>query len=272
MSESEGRPNFDRPPVEQVRLAVVFRPLTRLRASHLGLFWDLINRDGGFPGVEEYPRREPYVEEFGSAEQQDFRVSVVDRSSVPHVVFSSSDRGSRVAVQDDLLQVSWHRSGEESYPRFERPRAEFVRLLDAFRSFLKDYGLGSVRVRQVELSYVNLFPRGEMWFEPADLQRLVRFAPVTTAFGQDIEDLHFAQRHVLLRDEVPWARMYLTLDADALTKDTRGARLSFTVRGPVTRSDEEVTPFLDRGHDIIVNAFTEVTTEEAHEAWGRRSS
>lgn len=270
MSAAEVRPDFDRPPVEQVLLAVVFRPLTRLRASHLGLFWDLINRDGGFPRVEEYPHRPPHVEEFGSEQQQDFRVSVVDRPPVPRVVFTSGNGRSRVAVQDDLLQVGWQRSGDEPYPRFERPRAEFVRLLDAFRSFLKDYGLGTVRVRQAEVSYVNLIPSGALWSTPADLQRLVRFAPAMTAAGQGIEDLHFAQRHVLRDQDIPWGRMYLGLDADALAEDTAGALLSLTVRAPVSKGDEEVVPILDRGHDVIVSAFVQVTTEEAHIAWGRR--
>jgi uncharacterized protein (TIGR04255 family) len=271
MNTGADRPDFDRPPVEQVLLAVVFRPLTRLRASHLGLFWERINRSGDFPSVDEFKIRRHYLEEFGPEnQQQGFEVSVVDRPPVPRVVFSSADGRNRVDVQDDLLQVGWYRSGDEPYPHFEQPRDEFVRILDIFRSFLKDYRLGAVRVRQAELSYINRLPTDALWANPIDLQRVVRFQGPVWEGMPKVEDLHFAQRHVLLTEGRPWARLYAGLDADHTSKGTQGARLSFTVRGPVRGDDVDVISFLEQGHDAIVAAFVELTTEHAHSVWGRR--
>jgi len=174
-------------------------------------------------------------------------------------------------VQNDLLQVSWRRSGPEAYPRFERPREWFRQILELFQTFLREHKLGMLRIRQADLSYLNRLPRGELWARPAELSGVVRFMPASVPSLPEIEGMHFAQHHLLRRAERAWARLYVSLDADAPTEEgPQGAWLSLTVRGPIQNGNEDVISFLDQAHIVIVGSFLDLTTEEAQRAWGRQ--
>jgi uncharacterized protein (TIGR04255 family) len=224
--------------------------------------------------VDEYDYNPPYIEELEPDKTQspEFAVSLVNRPTVPRVVITSRDGQTRIAVQNDLLQVSWRRAGAEPYPRFERPREWFMQILELFQTFLREHKLGMLRVRQADLSYLNRLPRGELWARPAELPEVVRFMPASVAGLPEIEGLHLAQHHLLRRAERAWARLYVTLDAEVPTEDgLPGAWLSLTVRGPVRNGNDDVMNFLDEAHAVIVQSFIDLTTDDAQRAWGRRN-
>jgi uncharacterized protein (TIGR04255 family) len=258
--------------VDQVALAIAFRPLTRLRATHLGLFWRSLNQADRYPVVEEYEYSPPYLEvlEPDKVQSPEIAVLLANRPAVPRVVITSRDGQTRIAAQNDLLQVSWRRSGSEAYPRFEQPREWFLHILELFQTFLREHKLGALRIRQADLSYLNRLPRGDLWARPTELSGVVRFTPASGPTLPDIEGMHFAQHHLLRRGEQAWARLYISLDAEVPTEaGPPGAWLSLTVRGPIQNGNDDVLGFLDEAHVVIVTSFVEVTTEAAHRAWGR---
>jgi hypothetical protein len=60
---------FARPPIDEVVLSVLIRPLNRLLAPHLGEIWKEFKRDG-FGSIMEHPPVLPVVEMFSNSIQE----------------------------------------------------------------------------------------------------------------------------------------------------------------------------------------------------------
>jgi uncharacterized protein (TIGR04255 family) len=277
MADAIRLPHFEQPPVSRVVLGIVFMPLSRLRATHIGLFWNELNRNEAFPEIEEFPYRKPVIEKLApstdsSTATDSMRLSVVGRQQVPRIVLSSTDHARQVAVQRDLLQVSWYRSGNVSYPRYEALRSFFLETMRTFEKFASEYKLGRIRVRQAGISYTNSLTLTT----DSDLdvpQSLLNFQLVQLGDAPPTDHFHTLQQHTLVDDDEPYARLSVGVDyyRDESEQQGRGeprqANLTISVDGPADSGS--VMRLLDRGHDVIINSFLSATTPQAHEIWGR---
>jgi uncharacterized protein (TIGR04255 family) len=261
--------------VHQVILGVAFEPLLRLRASHIGLFWGEINKRNEYPFVEEFRPSRLLIERFDDDELPEaVELSVAGTEPVPRVLLSSGDYSRQIALQRDALQVSWRKVDDAPYPRFESPRDLFQEMFSSFLKFLESQGLGRMRLRQAEVSYINSipFPRGDV---QAQAETLVSFKLVTGKRIPSSDHFHTFQRHTLESDGKPWARLYITFDSDSfqpVTPEMPGGgkaegQLSFTVQGPV-RDRDEAFGFLEKGHKVIVDSFVATMTSVGKTVWG----
>lgn len=266
MTLPERLPHFEHPPLERVSLGAVFDPLPRLQTVHLGLFWAELGQED-FPTVQEMNARPAVIEEFPARrEAPDFDLSFLDRPQLPRVVWTHVSGDIQVALQNDAFQVAWRR-GSTPYPRYEHPREIFERTFQLWRSFAESNGLGSVRTRQAEVSYANSLPAGSGWTELAGVADLVRVATPVPGRSGLLEEFHYSDTYRVAGDEHR-GRMKLSLFSGDGSADDQAATLTLTIKGP-TR-DANLLEYLDFGHEAIVAAFVEVTTDRAHELWGRR--
>ena len=270
---SEVLPHFAQPPVTRVVLGLAFEPLPKLRASHLGVFWDHMNSRGGFPLLDEFEHSttiREHFDELGNRSDDNLALEALDSPAVPRVVMSSSDGHSQIAVQDDLLQVSWLRANDgQPYPRYEWVRDRFSETFASWQAFLGKQEFGLVRPVQADVSYSNDLRIGSAPDTYSAIPDVVRFQTLPTTAGQDVENFHYAQRHVLRDAEnLPWARLHVHLDCRRSKGPELQPLLVLRVRGPVA-TDDEAFAFFDRAHRVIVTSFVEATPPSAHLKWGK---
>jgi uncharacterized protein (TIGR04255 family) len=263
-------PDYERPPVRRVVLGIAFQQLSTLRSAHLGLFWSEAGLASAYPVAEEFDHAETVLERLDDsvATEYEFDVDLVERPPVSRTVFSSVDLESQIAVQDDLLQVSWvGRTADSEYPRYSYVSEKFREILSHWTKFLSDHDLGVMKPLQAQVTYVNYFSTEDLGEDPTALGRLVKFVPLLPS-GPQMEDFHLGQRYALRDGDSLWGRLYMSLQAGHMAAEEEFAELAITVRAPAT-DDAAVWTVLDRGHGTIVRSFDDVSTSEAHKLWGR---
>lgn len=277
MSDAADRPHFDRPPVHQVVIGVVFEPLLQLRASHVGLLWSDINRGDKYPIVEEFDSIRSYVEDFHDGEEEsldDVEFSVAGADAGRRVVLSSADLSQQISIQRDLLQISWRRVDGATYPRFEAPMELFGEVYSQFQKFLDSRKIGRLRPRQAEVSYLNVIPLHRQEVQ-AQAESLVNFKLITGDNVPPSDHFHTFQRHTLKTNGEPWGRLYVAFDSEGYRRvstdiggDFSEGQLSFSVQG-LAKDREEVFDVIERGHRTIVDSFAATITSFGEMFWGR---
>ena len=265
-------PYFHRPPVTRVSIAVAYDRLVRLRSAHAGLWWADLNADGKYPAVGEFAARDVAIEDFSeNAVPSAFEISFEDRPDVPRVVFASENAVRQVAVQPDLLQVSWHRGKSADYPRFEPIHEDFRHKLESWRSFVAAQALGDFVPELVEFAYFNDLVRGDGWDTIGELRDMFKIA-VGRDYGGEQQEFHYADQTLVTAPEWPGSfRIYVSFFAHPNALTEPDASLSIIVRGLVGSSGSEgqIDDPIRIAHDLASDTFVKLLTERAEEHWGR---
>ena len=241
--------DFDRPPIDEVVCGVSFHRIEGFSTVHFGVLWTLFAEE--FPGVED---QRPLIKP-GPGPHELFPQ---DR----RVWFVSADERYLVQVQRDRFLFNWRRLDKEDvYPRFEAVFTAFARHLGAFKEFV-----GELETEQFELTYINVIP-----------MRSASYSDV----GSILRDLPWRADSILHAPEgFQWVVEGLApFGGDSrLTVVAQGARrkeddapvirLELTVRGPAT---VDLATWFESAHDSIVQSFVDLTTDDAHSTWGRRT-
>ena len=155
---------------------------------------------------------------------------------------------------------------KNEYPRFDSMIENFRSELQTLDNFMARIPSGhSLQINQCEVSYINHLPvsdrKADFWinlfnFDNINPENLTLVLPEVLTDGSGN----------------PFAR--LTIEAYSGEKTLNGEpiiALNLTVRGaPRDPSIEASVEFLTNARKIIVNKFTEITTEAAHAVWERR--
>jgi uncharacterized protein (TIGR04255 family) len=265
--------DYSAPPVTEVVIGVQFNNLERFLSPHLGLVWERFKVK--FPNIEEHPPLPPAFETFGTYPQfAAINLQIATGTDTPRVFFVNADRTQLLQVQRDRFLHNWRKiaSGED-YPRFEHMLETFESGLGTFAEVVQQERLGPVVPNQCEVSYINQIP------VPADA---TLYSVVGKVFARHTEkmvlghlgspeDLRFLLRYVI-RDSggAPVGRVIVSADPARRADGVTIIQLTLTARGkPLEPSFRGVTEFLDRGRVYLIEAFTELTSDEMHKEWGR---
>lgn len=265
-------PEFERPPVDEMVMGVQFDPLHNLHAAHLGLFWSRIRR--------EYPHTEDQAPLSPTAEPSEIKPSAPTVSAIaltvpplPRCWFLSEDKTQLIQVQRDRFLRNWRQvKGEESYPRFGRLARDFQRAWDEFLTFAIDQGLGSVKVNQCELTYINYIEKEAGWNELGELHGVfpILRSREPESFLPPPEMLSWQARYKLPEGR---GRLHVEMNPVFRGRDMKLV-LSFalTARGaPAGDSPEQIFAWFELSHEWIIRSFAELTSSTAHEFWGMKS-
>ena len=257
MSETRTRvhalPDFERPPLTEVALGVVFEPV-EIGAVGLG---ELYQRwRGEFPKVQEHAALPPLFEP-----PQPGLGLVVEVGHPPMRLWMLNETEDQlVQAQRDRLVVNWRRIGDGDYPRYHALRALLGRQLADFWSFLRDRAVPLPPPVAVEATYVNTIDAAGL----ADF--LVAVNPLPERLGVPTE------ASISLVFDTPSGTPAPQRVALFSTRDrSEDARyvLRVSVLGQLSAWDE-----LDRSiavaHEQAVRTFADVTTDAMHRYWGRR--
>lgn len=265
-------PEFECPPVDQMAMGVQFDPLANFRSAHFGLFWERIR--------EAYPHSEDQAPLIPTIEPPEIKPSPPNLSAValtvpllPRCWFMNEDKTQLIQVQRDRFLRNWRQvKGDEPYPRFGRLSHDFLRAWKEFLSFADDQGLGSVKVNQCELVYVNNIEKGVGWSELGELHGVF---PLLRPYEQGsflpaAETLSWQARYRLPEGR---GRLHAEVSPIFQGRDMKLA-LSFalTARGtPGGESLEQIAAWFELAHEWIVRGFAELTSSTVHERWRKKS-
>lgn len=266
-------PNFENPPVVEVVLSVQFEPLSGLRTAQIGLLWSRFR--GGFPKVEERPPLNPVVERFGppTAGKIEVRFETLEIPPLARVLFLSEAGDQLVQVQPDRFLHNWRKAaGAGPYPRYQTIREAFLRELRLFEEFLSQEDIGTLRINQCEVTYVNHILSDHAWVSHSDATNVfsVISQPTPVRFLPAPEDVAMQIRYVIGRgSESPLGRLHVSIQPGWRKPDNAPIYvMELTARGaPVGMGVEGARSFFDVGHDWIVRGFRDLTTFNMHTVW-----
>lgn len=258
---------FANAPVTQAIISVPIDPLQDLHAAHVGAFWSAID-DGTLSRVAEFVPRAAAVERFDEPDPIDLDVDFAygEAVEVPRVVLSGPDSPWYLAIQEDLIEVSWIKKKGLAYPRFPELLGQFELRLSQWSRFVEERGIGKVQPIQSGFTYNNRLPRGESWRTPEDLRSLFLLPPDRGVEGE-LEVFHYADHSAVRDDDGTRRRVHLNFLADFTDAEQATANLTITCRGPLAANDRPLGEQITMAHDYALRAFLHFTTNKAHTLW-----
>jgi uncharacterized protein (TIGR04255 family) len=268
-------PDYERPPLVEVALAVQFAELQGYRTVHAGLLWGEKFREA-YPHFVEQPPLDPMFEVFGPvARAAQFQIKQMPGPPVPRLWFMNNQQTELVQIQANRFVRNWRKVGEgANYPRYEKLRECFFAELEEINAFFKAWEIGEIQPNQCEITYVN-----RLELEGHDLR--IQPGAALELFSRDglrpdrgvgslpePEDCNLSARYIIRdTDGKPCGRLLVVLQ---LWSNEPALRLDLTVRGaPATADLGAVANFFDEGRRTIVQAFTAITTKQMHKRWRR---
>jgi len=265
-------PEYDSPPVVETVLSAQFNRLQGYTNAHAGWFWkNYLDED--WVKISQEMRLDDQFERFGEEQKWVPRprgVQFVPAEGTERTQIQSNDGERMIQVQDSRFIYNW-RKRDKGYPSFEKNLPQFKDNFEKFKKFSRDAQLGEIELNQWEVTYVNHVPKGELWQELKDWSNIFPsfFIPARDTSELSLDNFNGSWRSVIKEN---CGRLY--------TQISRGKILSpdgpeliiieITARGPITKENGiSLEQGFDVGHEYIVKAFTEMTSEKAHSYWKR---
>ena len=255
--------SFRAPPVNEVVIGKAFEPHQALLIPHYGLYWQLIQEQ--FPTTQHAA---PIVER-GESIGADSEVGV----PLPRVWFVSEDKTRLLQLQNGRLYYNWRQTDlSEPYERFDSVYQPFLNYLNLFQSFFASQFASSPVWRRCDLTYVNVFRRGEGWEDFSDVSGLfsnllvprdLRLCKLVSAALRIEYELH----------EAP-GRLVVSINPAKNAKTNEPAlrvELAASSTSAPTNADDE-RHWFDVAHRAIVQSFCDITSPDMQEKYWRRIS
>lgn len=254
-------PKYKNPPVVEVVIGVTFATLEKLSSVHYGSFWEMVK--GEYPNSEDNP---PLAS--GITPTQ---VEILQLPPLRRVFLVHTDGTYLMQLQPDRFIHNWRkRTDSDQYPNFEAARNKFNHGWELFRQFLGEKGIGTPLIKRYEVTYINhiagkagSFPtRAEEYLPVFDWGRARSegFLPDPQVLGLDLRFPMPSERGTL-RVSVKHGKRK-TDDMDVLL-------MELTAQGGAQADGSDMAAWLDLAHEWIVRGFTDLSSKQAHEYWGR---
>lgn len=260
-------PEFRKPPVVEVALAVGFQPLTGFRSVEIGHLWDLYKAE--FPNATDQAPIEMPIEQFGKTPgppQIAFELMAIPPT--PRIWFANESDTDLIQLQANWFARNWRKKPEASrYPKYLALRTRFAKDFRVFLDYVASRGLGAFRPTQCELTYINHIPVEGTVRGASDVLRLLSSG--RTQRLPAAEHLKVGASYVLRHP--PRSRLHLTVEPATRRSDDRPIIvLTLTARGAPERPDlQGILSFMDAANVEVVLAFDSLTTESMHKVWDK---
>lgn len=249
-------------------LGIQFSPPKGYQQIHAGGVWELFRNE--YPEVQEQQPLPPAFETFGLPHQRSLLPQISFATGASHDRFWFLRPGGEelIQFQQDRLLHNWRKVNDEasSYPRFESMLESFNAEAHKLQRFLATLAPQNLHVTQCEISYVNQIKVSGLKDEVhSDWLRFL-------TFGKNKPDDFSITLREVIRDESqnPHGRITCEAASAVLPSGEEVIQLTLIVRGAPKSTDiESALDFLKMGRLLIVQRFTDLTTDMAHKRWER---
>ncbi len=162
-------PKYKKPPIDEVFLGISFVPLHKMKAAHIGLFWNIVKKE--FPKCEQAPV-------IGAIDEV---VEPETRLPLPRTWLINKEDDHLIQIQKNKFLLNW-RKRERIYPHFVDISKMFFEHLNSFSNFVSGNDLGSIEYKNFELTYINSIPKEEGWSDIKLIENL--FPDITWKSGE----------------------------------------------------------------------------------------
>lgn len=271
MTTLQRKLDFARPPVEEVVLSVLFNPLDRLLAPHLGEIWQEFKRYG-FVHIVEQPPVAPAVEMPVPVQDAQLRFSNVP--DLARIWFIHETETEIIQVQRDRFMFNWRKTESDPvYPGFAAIWEKFEGFYTRFTQTVNNMQIGEVAPLQYELTYINQLRHGDSWDTPDDIGKISTLfihSPQTKSFWSGMEAVNF-QASFPVADL--HGRLHLAISNGVRMPEQRQTlQTDFTVRGFPENAEDTMLTWFKSARDHIREKFTGMFTEDIQmQIWERKS-
>jgi uncharacterized protein (TIGR04255 family) len=266
------RPKFDRPPLIEQAITVIFDELAGFSIGDFGRFWALIEHE--FPECRQAPPLPVSIEQLGGVPfEPDVRLVVSEGETLPRCLYRHASSGEAVQVQNNRFTFNWAKLGAAPYPHSERTVERFVELFGSFEAFVQDRQLGPLNLTQCEITNVNIVPVTEFGNDFGDAPRAFQL-PVFNPDGNISTETYMqAVEYLISGSPSPEGRVHVVLSPVINSTDqTLAYKLEITARsGHGSGKLRDVLEFFDTARTAINAAFLAHTTREMWATWGLRN-
>lgn len=262
-------PSFRDPPVVETVLGVQFFPFAELSVGHMGRFWAALP---DWPKCRETEAIGQANEPFGDdALWSPRRLRLMTRPEVRLQIHNAkNDR--LLQLENGWFTLNWRKGqGSAAYPRYGTLKSEFDALWSQYADFLISAGLESPVPSLWEVTYVNHVPKGALWSTPDQWSRVVPglSAQVPSISGCRPESANGVWIFELGEQQ---GRLRVWIEHAKGGESEELLVLKLSSRGPVQGTDSRsLQNGFELGRSSVVRMFTAVTSEVAHEHWGREA-
>lgn len=266
------RPNFERPPLKEQAISIVFQPLEKFRIVDYGLFWaDLA---GDFPEVTTDSPLEAPVEQFDNFRPTEMSFQLLTVPPLPRAMFRNPENGELVQLQNNRFGFNWAKVGDQPYPRSEPLMQRFKVLFAQFVDYALSQGLGEPVLKQCELTNLNVIPVSDFGTSYSDVHNALRIDALDLGMPNvQSEFFERSRQHKILGDDgQPMGRLHTVLAPVVSNVDnSQGIRYELTARSaPNIRSLEDAIRFFEMARNAINGAFVASITDAMKEQWGEQ--
>jgi uncharacterized protein (TIGR04255 family) len=260
-------PDYRNPPIDEVVVGVQFLPITNFQDVHVGLYWQKVRSD--YPRTETQPRLEGPIETAGPPKASVPTLSIPFAPTQARTWLISEADDYLIQIQNTRFLQNW-RYRQAQYPHFEAILELFEDHYQKFRDLLSDEGLQEPTVQQIEVSYIN-------WVTGLPMSRFLK--PGTSAaikindLPQEPEDQDWGARYLLSNSADTIERLHVACQSAVRPVPNMQRGNLFQLVYHAARVEgfgtDEILRLMPKARDIIVSAFDELTTDDAHAVWGK---
>ena len=244
-------PKYKNPPVNEVILGITFNPIIKMKAAHIGLFWNKIRKN--FPKCEQAP----VIGDINEIIEPETGLPV------PRTWLINREDDHLIQLQKNKFLLNW-RKREKNYPHYNDISELFFEQLNNFYSFISENDLGSIDIRNYELTYINNILKGEGWDEIKQLGKLL----------PDIVWREDSNRFLNNPEALIWQSVFTFPDnkGKLVAKIQQGIRnidshplIIFELSAHSINSDKtenEMLEWFNMAHEWIVKGFEDLTSDE----------
>jgi uncharacterized protein (TIGR04255 family) len=260
-------PDFNNPPLNEVVLGIQFTEPKGYQQIFAGEVWKLFRDD--YPRVQEQPPLTLNFELFGLQKQS----TVISHLNfgVPGLLhnrfwFLTEKEDELIQFQPNRLLHNWRKIGDQSnvYPRFEFMIERFEKEINTFQSYVNKLGTQELLINQCEISYINHIVDENGILNLSDWLNFI----YDEKLKLDGFNLQFTE--AIEVNNNPVGRLICEASVGTTQEAKLMILLTLSFRGaPEDTNISSALEFIKKGRDLIVCRFTELTTETAHQKWGR---
>ena len=187
---------------------------------------------------------------------------------MPRAWYSTGESDYLIQVQKDRFLLNWRsiQNTDSQYPYFESFFEKFKKEWGKFESYISEKS-GNISLRHYELTYVNHLIKGKHWKYVSDLKRYFKYLnfldmfPKTNKLNLDINYLH---KSFSIKSSIKEA-----------VQNSEDNKEIFILNFSIFEKINLENSFEDRmkkANEMLNEHFVSLTTDQAHEKWGRSDS